>query len=142
MCPAAYVARLTFMRRRYQEYCEEIKTPEGRAWKEERYGEIDRRNWRKRRERKQGAEGRYADDANLGPQQCAYCGVTEGPWEADHVYPLSRIAEMPEGFTSSLVLACKECNRSKHDRLPAEFVRDRLARGLPVNLHPAVLAHM
>ncbi len=41
---------------------------------------------------------------------CQYCGTTEGPFECDHIHPIS------EGGTndiSNLATACQSCNRSK-----------------------------
>lgn len=56
-----------------------------------------------------------ARDGNL----CAYCGTTFGPFDLDHVVPVSRGGEDTE---SNLVVACASCNRSKSDRLPEEWL--------------------
>lgn len=48
---------------------------------------------------------------------CFYCGSKVGI-EADHIIPISRGGVHSEG---NLVPACKECNRSKHNKLYAEW---------------------
>ena len=51
---------------------------------------------------------------------CAYCGGTSGPFDCDHVVPLSR------GGTNdpnNLVIACRPCNNSKRDLLLSEWGR-------------------
>lgn len=53
--------------------------------------------------------------------QCQYCGEFTDDGELDHVIPLSR------GGTDAidnLVWACKQCNRSKHNRMPDDFVSE------------------
>lgn len=49
---------------------------------------------------------------------CQYCGDKKGPFEADHIFPKSR-----GGLDTivNLVCACRECNRSKHDKTPEEW---------------------
>lgn len=50
---------------------------------------------------------------------CTYCGDTEGPFDFDHIFPVSR------GGTndpSNLTLACSSCNRSKGARTLREWV--------------------
>lgn len=46
------------------------------------------------------------DDDNLG--YCVYCGDYQTVW--DHVYPISRIEELPFLARSYMVEACVECN--------------------------------
>lgn len=51
---------------------------------------------------------------------CAYCSQTDGPFEVDHIIPLSR------GGSSelhNLCVACASCNASKRDKLLAEWRR-------------------
>ena len=53
---------------------------------------------------------------------CVYCGDKKGPFEADHVMPKSR-----GGLDkiSNLVCACRNCNRSKKDKTPEEWLSRR-----------------
>ena len=46
--------------------------------------------------------------------QCRYCGDLEGPFEFDHVYPISR-GGINEG--NNIIIACKRCNREKSDAI-------------------------
>ena len=52
----------------------------------------------------------YARDGKV----CRYCGATSGPFQIDHVRPVSR-----EGSSdlSNLVVACRACNRAKGAKL-------------------------
>lgn len=55
--------------------------------------------------------------------RCAYCGDSNGPFENDHLYPLSR------GGTddpNNIVLACVPCNRAKRDMTLQEWMEARL----------------
>jgi hypothetical protein len=55
----------------------------------------------------------------LDDRVCAYCGSDEGPFEVDHIVPLAK------GGTDdprNLACACRTCNRSKKDRLIAEWL--------------------
>ena len=49
---------------------------------------------------------------------CRYCGETGEPFEIDHVVPWSRGGEHS---INNLVVACRPCNRAKHDRTPSEM---------------------
>lgn len=50
---------------------------------------------------------------------CQYCGCQEGPFECDHVVPVSKGGgDDPD----NLKTACKPCNRSKGAKMPEEFV--------------------
>jgi hypothetical protein len=50
--------------------------------------------------------------------RCTYCGNTSGPFECDHVVPISRGGSNdPENLTT----ACKPCNRSKRAKLVGEW---------------------
>ena len=53
---------------------------------------------------------------------CRYCGTLDGPFECDHVFPVSR-----GGVTAleNLATACGPCNRAKSDRTVEEW---RVAR--------------
>lgn len=44
---------------------------------------------------------------------CTYCSTTEGPFEIDHIEPISRGGETHLG---NLCVSCRTCNRSKKDR--------------------------
>ncbi len=53
-------------------------------------------------------------------RRCAYCGVTGGPFQVDHIIP------MWEGGNSTddnLVVACKECNLSKGASISEDWLR-------------------
>lgn len=45
---------------------------------------------------------------------CQYCGTTDGPFQADHVYPESRGGETT---INNLTTACSRCNRKKHAKV-------------------------
>lgn len=50
---------------------------------------------------------------------CAYCATEDGPFEIDHVIPISRGgSHEPDNLT----VACRPCNRSKKDRTPDEWL--------------------
>lgn len=60
--------------------------------------------------------------------KCHYCGSKiiwrQTRWEIDHFIPVSR------GGTndpSNIVIACLPCNRSKHDKLPHEFMPEKFS---------------
>lgn len=49
---------------------------------------------------------------------CAYCGNSDGPFELEHITPLSR------GGTNALdnlTVSCRPCNRKKYTLTAAEF---------------------
>lgn len=78
----------------------------------------------KRRARKMGAGGQHtpADIRRIYKAQkgkCYWCGVKVGKtYHVDHVIPLARGGtDGPE----NLVIACPDCNRHKHDKLPHEW---------------------
>lgn len=51
---------------------------------------------------------------------CAYCGTGEGPFDIDHIHPVSK------GGTDdldNLCLACRSCNLAKSNKLLTEWVR-------------------
>lgn len=60
---------------------------------------------------------------------CFYCGCRVGReaetrWEADHFIPVSR------GGTndpSNIVIACMPCNRSKHDKMPWDWMPEKFS---------------
>lgn len=64
---------------------------------------------------------------------CAYCGQPGREFEMDHVVPLSRGGSHTVG---NVVPACFACNRSKANKLIAEWQADRLRRGLSVPSTP------
>ncbi len=51
--------------------------------------------------------------------RCAYCGSTNGPFERDHVVPRTRGG--PDE-PINIVVACRDCNNAKGDRLPSEWL--------------------
>lgn len=50
---------------------------------------------------------------------CTYCGDTEGPFDFDHIYPVSRGGP---NIASNLTLACASCNRSKGAKTLREWM--------------------
>lgn len=52
-------------------------------------------------------------------QICTYCGDTDGPFEFDHIFPVSRGGK---NSASNLTLACAPCNRSKKARTLREWM--------------------
>ncbi len=52
--------------------------------------------------------------------RCSYCGTGEGPFEIDHIHPLSRGGG---DELDNLCLACAACNRSKSDKTLQEWGR-------------------
>ncbi|MCT7958854.1 RNA-guided endonuclease IscB [Laspinema palackyanum] len=54
---------------------------------------------------------------------CVYCGATDKPFNIDHFYPKSKGGS---DKVSNLVLSCVDCNQAKSNKLPAEFLSDRL----------------
>ena len=56
---------------------------------------------------------------------CTYCGDTDGPFDFDHIMPVSRGGT---NAASNLTLACFRCNRSKGALTLAEWI-DRRMRG-------------
>lgn len=55
-------------------------------------------------------------------RMCTYCATTDGPFDFDHILPISK------GGTndpSNLTLACASCNRSKGGRTLVEWMRAR-----------------
>lgn len=52
--------------------------------------------------------------------KCQYCGDEDGPFDIDHIYPVSRGGSDDE---DNLCLACKPCNMSKSNKLVTEWVR-------------------
>lgn len=55
-------------------------------------------------------------------RRCTYCGDTSGPFDLDHILPLSRGGS---DEPSNLTLACATCNRSKGGRTLAEWFASR-----------------
>lgn len=50
--------------------------------------------------------------------QCVYCGSLSGPFECDHVFPISKGGA---DDLDNLVTACRSCNRSKRDKTLEEW---------------------
>lgn len=51
---------------------------------------------------------------------CGYCGTKDGPFDIDHIVPLSRGGAPND--TENLICACARCNRSKGDKAVEEWV--------------------
>lgn len=52
--------------------------------------------------------------------KCSYCGTDKGPFDVDHVIPVSYGGTNDIG---NLTLACRRCNRSKGAKLVNEWLR-------------------
>lgn len=85
-----------------------------------------------------------ADDVRtevLAAQMCRYCGDLNGPYEVDHVIPISR------GGTNAienLACACVSCNTQKRSHLLHEWIQWRKANGMswpPVASHATDPVH-
>lgn len=64
--------------------------------------------------RKQLPESIRANVFERDGQKCRYCGDTNGPFEIDHVLAVVRGGG---NSVSNLVVACRECNRSKGSKI-------------------------
>lgn len=77
----------------------------------------------------------------LAIQECRYCSDLTGPFEVDHVRPLSR------GGTNdreNLACACVSCNTQKSNMLLHEWQQWRTTNGMtwpPIASHPTNPAH-
>lgn len=49
---------------------------------------------------------------------CYWCGTTDGPFEADHVFPASL---MEDNNVQNLVCSCRKCNREKGNKRPSAW---------------------
>lgn len=65
--------------------------------------------------------------------RCGYCGELAEPLEVDHVVPVSRGGTH---LVANVVPACRACNRSKGQKMLAEWQAQRTRRGEPVPRHP------
>ena len=87
------------------------------------------------KEQKSNAIGSYdASDVsyirNKVGDLCFYCGVPlRGGGEVDHMTPVSRNGS---NLRTNLTLACRTCNRDKHNKTAAEFFAWRRRLGLSV----------
>lgn len=70
----------------------------------ERFGRICSKTWRKIR------HAIFARDQ----WTCVYCGTKSGPFECDHIIPISKGGSNDR---SNLATACRPCNRSKKDKM-------------------------
>jgi uncharacterized protein YdaU (DUF1376 family) len=52
--------------------------------------------------------------------QCAYCGIPYGPFEVDHIHPVSRGGT---DLRHNLTCACRGCNRAKGSKMLEEWVQ-------------------
>jgi hypothetical protein len=79
--------------------------------------------------------------AVLAWNKCAYCGDRLGPFEVDHVRPLSRGGTNDPG---NLTSACVSCNTQKSNHLLHEWRQWREANGMiwpPIASHPTEEVH-
>ncbi|MFF3443606.1 HNH endonuclease [Streptosporangium sp. NPDC002721] len=84
-------------------------------------------------------------DANradvLTAESCRYCGDLLGPFEVDHIRPLSRGGD---NHRDNLGSACVSCNTQKSNLLLHEWQQWRTANGMtwpPIASHPTQPAH-
>jgi hypothetical protein len=80
-------------------------------------------------------------EAVLTWKKCTYCGDRLGPFEVDHVRPLSRGGTNDPG---NLTSACVSCNTQKSNLLLHEWRQWREANGMtwpPVASHPTEEVH-
>lgn len=63
-----------------------------------------------------------ADVLRRQGQRCTYCGDLAGPFEFDHIFPVSRGGT---NDASNITLACETCNRSKGARTLEEWKNGR-----------------
>jgi hypothetical protein len=61
-----------------------------------------------------------AEVAARDGEKCVYCGDDGGPFEFDHVLPVSKGGKTCH---ENIVLACQPCNRSKGARTPEEWLQ-------------------
>jgi 5-methylcytosine-specific restriction endonuclease McrA len=63
--------------------------------------------------------------------RCSYCSTSlEQTEEIDHMQPISRGGHSDP---SNLTLACRKCNRDKHNKSAMEFIAWRIKLNLPIN---------
>lgn len=99
--------------------------------------ELKVENRRRYNENKANAEGVCTphDIAVIRETQrdeCFYCGIDlHGGGEKDHKTPLSKGGS---NWPANMALACRSCNRDKHNKSAYEFFQWRKLRGLPVNM--------
>lgn len=104
--------------------------------------QIDRR--RRAREHKAPGTFRWVEVIRLhldNDRRCAYCDqVVDGQPDPDHVIPLSR-----GGWNdlANILPSCRQCNGSKSDKTPDEWIAERNAQGLPpLPFDPARWRHL
>jgi hypothetical protein len=77
----------------------------------------------------------------LTAQECAYCGDLLGPFEVDHIRPLSRGGTNDRG---NLACSCVSCNTQKSNHLLHEWRQWRTANGMtwpPIASHGTEPVH-
>jgi 5-methylcytosine-specific restriction endonuclease McrA len=71
-------------------------------------------------------------------RRCAYCAISDVPFELDHIQPRSRGGS---SRISNLVLACHACNMAKGDRTAAEFGHPEIAAQASVPLQDTAVVN-
>jgi len=61
-----------------------------------------------------------AEVMRLSNYRCGYCGGEQGPFDVDHIIPISKGGS---NDIANLLLACWPCNRAKGARSPEEWLR-------------------
>jgi 5-methylcytosine-specific restriction endonuclease McrA len=114
----------------------EVVRARGREMGRERYRRDPapfRASAAKQRAARAQVEGEYnGKDLNAAFRKqngcCIYCGSKVGgpgrPWHADHFIPISRGGT---NHPENIVIACDPCNRSKHNKMPWEWMPDRFS---------------
>ena len=77
----------------------------------------------------------------LAARACRYCGDLLGPFEVDHIRPLSRGGD---NHRDNLASACVSCNTQKSNMLLHEWQQWRTSNGMiwpPTASHPTQPAH-
>lgn len=91
-----------------------------------RYFKIDGGTWRLREDKYFVRWNRPSLSPSLRRQVferdgdvCKYCGSEEGPFEVDHIHPVSKGGK---DEMENLTVACKRCNRDKSDKLVGDWL--------------------
>ena len=116
----------------YSTYCKccTIKRSEDRrAANPEKSAEYNRNSSRRHKRRALLAKV-PSDDwkrSEIFQPNCVYCGceITMNNFHADHYIPISKGGP---NTRDNIVPACSACNLSKHDKLPLNFIIERLNR--------------
>lgn len=90
---------------------------DGRLW----LNDLDILRFTKPNKRKQISKDVKDAAMEREGMRCAYCGAIEGPFQFDHLYPVSRGGR---NIAANIVVACTPCNQAKSDKTLVEWVRN------------------